>query len=667
MLRALLVCASVLVVDMARADWPANGVQLTVLPSAPDFSVSASDGAGGCFVHFRDTSNGFAWSTMATHVSGSGVLDGRWGPTGTPIGTSPVDTYFPDAIEPDGTGGAFYLYSYYYDRPPFPTDHGYGLYLRRLSADAQDSPGWPSSGRPVRLGQVDDVSMVRLHADALDGVGIAFTRNRSSSLFDSEVWLDRIAPDGSPPAGWPDSGIVVCRAIGQRYAPRVLSDGAGGVFAVWNDLRSGGEQAFANHLSSAGTLVPGWRPDGSPVTDSLHTQIVNGAASDGAGGFFVVVKDGRVDPNGDIYLHHIRGDGTRAPGWPASGIPVCGAPNIQQNAHIIADGAGGAILAWDDYRTSGAIDIYAIHVAADGTRLPGWPVDGLIISTAPGDAGALNNTPRMVSDGQGGAFIGWQQGTTYDIWIEHFSPNGQPAPGWTPGGVTVRDPSLHGVPDDYELSVDGQGGAFAVWSESRDAIYDQQLFIQRYGATGIVATDFSAASITAADGAVRLEWATPERPATELTVFRRDDASAWQSIGTTVVRANGLAEFVDLTAAAGGRFAYRVATSGLSPRYSPESWVDVPASYRFSLEGARPNPAIGASFSVAFSLRTHEPASLELIDLAGRRVLSTDVSSLGPGAHVMSLTQGSRVEPGVYWVRLSQGAQSASMRAVVIR
>jgi hypothetical protein len=56
-------------------------------------------------------------------------------------------------------------------------------------------------------------------------------------------------------------------------------------------------------------------------------------------------------------------------------------PNWQQNPVIVADGSGGAILAWEDNR-SGNYDIYAQHVLASGEPDAAWPVDGLPVCTA---------------------------------------------------------------------------------------------------------------------------------------------------------------------------------------------------------------------------------------------------------------------------------------------
>ncbi|PYM05362.1 MAG: hypothetical protein DMD82_11310 [Candidatus Rokuibacteriota bacterium] len=60
-------------------------------------------------------------------------------------------------------------------------------------------------------------------------------------------------------------------------------------------------------------------------------------------------------------------------------------------------------------------------------------------------------------------------------------------------------------------------------------------------------------------------------------------------------------------------------------------------------------------------------SSLELIDISGRRVAQREVGSLGAGRHAVVLANGARIPPGVYVVRLGQGTNVGTARAVVMR
>jgi hypothetical protein len=92
------------------------------------------------------------------------------------------------------------------------------------------------------------------------------------------------------------------------------------------------------------------------------------------------------------------------------------------------------------------------------------------------------------------------------------------------------------------------------------------------------------------------------------------------------------------------------------------------ADASFALRGAWPNPAAGGRLSIAFSLPSGAPATLELIDLLGRRMLSRDVGGLGPGSHVVDLSQeAANLHAGVYAVRLTQAGRSLTTKIAFMR
>ncbi len=83
------------------------------------------------------------------------------------------------------------------------------------------------------------------------------------------------------------------------------------------------------------------------------------------------------------------------------------------------------------------------------------------------------------------------------------------------------------------------------------------------------------------------------------------------------------------------------------------------------LRGSRPNPATSGA-AIDFDLASAEPATIELLDLAGRRVWARDLVGLGPGPHTALLAEGVPLPSGVYFARLVQLGHSASRRIVWI-
>ena len=87
----------------------------------------------------------------------------------------------------------------------------------------------------------------------------------------------------------------------------------------------------------------------------------------------------------------------------------------------------------------------------------------------------------------------------------------------------------------------------------------------------------------------------------------------------------------------------------------------------FALERIRPNPVAAARLALDFVLRDAAPARLELIDVTGRRVVDRAVGELGPGPHRVVLSETRGIAPGVYMVRLTQGANTRTQRVVIMQ
>jgi hypothetical protein len=96
--------------------------------------------------------------------------------------------------------------------------------------------------------------------------------------------------------------------------------------------------------------------------------------------------------------------------------------------------------------------------------------------------------------------------------------------------------------------------------------------------------------------------------------------------------------------------------------------LDVPAAgpARLSLARPWPNPARGP-FSVTFSLPAEGDATLELVDVAGRRVLERSLGTLAPGAHTVRLDAvPARIPSGVYFLKLTHQHASVTSRMVLL-
>jgi hypothetical protein len=87
---------------------------------------------------------------------------------------------------------------------------------------------------------------------------------------------------------------------------------------------------------------------------------------------------------------------------------------------------------------------------------------------------------------------------------------------------------------------------------------------------------------------------------------------------------------------------------------------------RLSVRRVMPNPARGDS-RIAFAVPRTGAVMLDVLDVAGRRVLQRDFGVLAPGEHTRPLASRGELAPGFYMVRVRQGGERATSRVIVTK
>ncbi len=264
-------------------------------------------------------------------------------------------------------------------------------------------------------------------------------------------------------AQWTPNGVPVCTAENAQSFPMNVPDGQGGTMITWSDARGGNDDIYVQHVLASGAMDPSWPPDGLALCAAAGDQRFPALVADGIGGAIVCWMDHRAGSHFDIYAQHVLAGGMADPAWPADGSPLCVAANEQQFPVITSDGAGGAIVAWGDFRSSIAnADIYAQRVLASGAADPAWPVNGLPVCVGTYD----DPHPAITSDGAGGAIVTWPDGRhSFDIYAQHVLPSGAVDPAWPTNGR-----ALCAAPDNQlypRVVSDGLGGAIVCWMDYR--------------------------------------------------------------------------------------------------------------------------------------------------------------------------------------------------------
>lgn len=168
---------------------------------------------------------------------------------------------------------------------------------------------------------------------------------------------------------WAPNGTAICTANNHQWAVQNCIDGAGGAYITWRDDRSGFAcEVYAQRVDSNGAIK--WTSNGIPVCPGGLDQVGAQICSDGAGGAIISWEDWRNGTTDqDVYAQRI--DPTGVLKWGDDGVAVCTYILDQVVTRLCSDGAGGVIISWQDRRSgSDFYDIYAQRIESDLPTIP---------------------------------------------------------------------------------------------------------------------------------------------------------------------------------------------------------------------------------------------------------------------------------------------------------
>jgi hypothetical protein len=272
----------------------------------------------------------------------------------------------------------------------------------------------------------------------------------------------------------PRVNLPICTATNDQQYPQLAPDGQGGALICWTDWRLGYPElrAYAQRVSAAGVTL--WTSNGVALSGMSGEQSYPFTTSDGSGGGIFFWEGPGVDEFPDLYAQRV--DASGALRWGSNGVVVISAPAGQFPAGIISDGAGGALLAWTDGR-DGGFDLYVQRLSAEGQPL--WASNGVALTRG---TGGLVTSARMISDGEGGAILAWEDSRNYfgDIYAQRINPLGIAQ--WTSNGVALT--SLFAQQEFPSLATDGAAGAIVAWEDQRTG--ESDIYAGRVDAHGAV-------------------------------------------------------------------------------------------------------------------------------------------------------------------------------------
>lgn len=306
---------------------------------------------------------------------------------------------------------------------------------------------------------------------------------------------------------------------------------------------------------STGSMAQ-WSPDPSVntrVAQALNDQQDQRMVADGKGGVIITWADFRNSTQyPGVYVQRLDKNGNAK--WASDGIPVCTTASVTHSIPVIAeDGSGGAIIVWQDWR-SGNKDIYAQRVDSNGIML--WASCGVAVVAKAFD----QQNPHVISDGTHGAVIVWEDSINgnWDIFTQKISSGGGQA--WTSGGValcTSIDEQIN-----PRIETDGAGGGIVTWQDKRSGS-DYDIYAQKITTSGTLSWAVNGVGICTlaqtqnnpklkSDGAsgAYISW-TDKRTGTDYDIYCQRINSAgvvqWTTNGTAVCSSTGNQSALDIT------------------------------------------------------------------------------------------------------------------------
>lgn len=580
-----------------------------------------------------------------------------WVPNGNRISSDIYDTPHPIRIASDAHGGVFAGWAREWSG------------MVRLASDGELAPGWSPSGNAFTIYPRWVYGTILLP----DGSGGVFTISNAQNCAascggeETELRIQHLTRDGSPLEGWPAEGKRVGSAFSRHpFTPThegrqtvVVADGEGGVLIAWVEARDhrfarGPRALRAQRISGGGELL--WGEQGIEIRSLSLSSLMAAVAGDGSGGAFLFWIDER---DGGLYEQHVSASGDLSE--PANGRAlVRTGVDATSRIRAVPDRAHGAIVLWKG--VAGARrGIFTARITRGGGGPWGRGNNFVqLLDTDPAEVDSL----LMVATPDGGAIVAWRAKRAADrdeIRAQRLSHRGRAL--WLGDGIAVC--SATGPREHLALCPDDGDGAFLAWADSRPS---GAVFASR-----ILGSGERAPGWTLDGDAVCSQIRNPQRgdPALQVTVVELAEGGADGAILTWTD---------DREYTGGGNFHVR---TDFATRLALDGPVAPPTASLAALKsvGLRPTvrppaarieetlgirvPSNGTfNGQVELALPNDAPTTIELFDVAGRRLWSRTLEGLGIGAHSVSLARATELSPGVYVLRIHQSDRIAT-RAIV--
>ncbi len=426
----LITCAASCMLTLASVVHSADGRSISRM------GVSATDSLPGVAITCTDFRTVGELTVRAQRLHATGLIDAAWTPAADRLclGTAAEVT---SQQVPDGAGGALVVWE-------VPGVDGTDLRAIRLDHDGRVASGWPVGGVVLCAAEGSQYG-VALAPDGQGGTFAAWTDAREPGT--RRVHAQHVMSDAQ--LAWGADGRAVGPTGDDQASPSIAATAAGGALVVWRDEHGGPARILATALEADGSSPSAY---GNPVSDTLAESRTPWLVPSSDGTSILVWVAGAMGAE-RLRAAKLGPDGVRSGTWPAGGLDLGGIDGEPLLPAACPDGQGGALLAWRD---GAAGQVRAQRVSGTGTAL--WAQGGQTVS----DVSSLQHAPALVCDGAGGALLVWEDtrsGEEADLWAQHVSGSGERV--WPADGVPVCLATGHQFAP--AAASDTAGGLLVTW------------------------------------------------------------------------------------------------------------------------------------------------------------------------------------------------------------
>lgn len=388
-----------------------SGTYIEQAPSVVD------DGAGGLLVFAeavaREGQYAGDWEIIGQRINRNGRLMWEDGDRSVLIAGSAWSERNPVAI-PDGRGGAFVFYEAY---APANSEWAGDIDIRGQHVSASGELLWEENGIPVATGTALEKAPVVI-SDGAGGAIVVFQvmLQEGESANTWHIAAQRVSPDGELLWEGGERSVIVAASDWQETRPVAVPDGEGGALIFFQGEARGGQYAgdfdiMGQRVSADGRLLWENGERSVAVFSSAALERAPVAVSDGRGGAVVIcegaAREGQYAGDWEILAQRVSPQGELLWNDGTSPVIVSATTFSEHSPCAIADGAGGAFVAFEAHAPAGSewagdVDVLAQRISADGRPLWGGENGALVVSSS-GDY--LERYPCIAADGEGGVLV----------------------------------------------------------------------------------------------------------------------------------------------------------------------------------------------------------------------------------------------------------------------